>query len=383
MSEFILSIKEKHLAFLENLNLKKILFFGLMLTLIFNPTEIGSIARLAMANAYLSVSVFVAITLFVFLYFEKSKTYSLSNFFKNNVNLQIPIAGLLGAIPGCGGAIIVVTQYLQGNITFGCLVAVLTSTMGDAAFLILAKQPTNALLIFSICMIVGIITGFLVNYIVPNKRSSTNVTKMNLKLGEIQNKYHLSLYRFWLVIFIPGFFLGILSQFQINLVKILNFDIYYFLGYSGALLAMFIWVINPFSDKAVSLDTSRNIQSKSIDMTNFVTVWVIIGFLVFDLGIYFTGIDFKNLFDVMLPLTPLLAIFIGFVPGCGPQILTATLYLNGHIPFSAEIGNAISNDGDALFPAIAICPKDAILATIYSAVPAVIVAYSYFFFLEN
>ena len=383
MSEFILSIKEKHLAFLENLNLKKILFFGLMLTLIFNPTEIGSIARLAMANAYLSVSVFVAITLFVFLYFEKSKTYSLSNFFKNNVNLQIPIAGLLGAIPGCGGAIIVVTQYLQGNITFGCLVAVLTSTMGDAAFLILAKQPTNALLIFSICMIVGIITGFLVNYIVPNKRSSTNVTKMNLKLGEIQNKYHLSLYKFWLVIFIPGFFLGILSQFQINLVKILNFDIYYFLGYSGALLAMFIWVINPFSDKAISLDTSRNIQSKGIDMTNFVTVWVIIGFLVFDLGIYFTGIDFKNLFDVMLPLTPLLAIFIGFVPGCGPQILTATLYLNGHIPFSAEIGNAISNDGDALFPAIAICPKDAILATIYSAVPAVIVAYSYFFFLEN
>ena len=383
MTEFILSIKEKHFAFLKNLNLKKFLFFGLMLTLIFNPSEIGSITRLAMANAYLSVSVFVAITLFVFLYFEKSKTYSLSNFFKNNVNLQIPIAGLLGAIPGCGGAIIVVTQYLQGNITFGCLVAVLTSTMGDAAFLILAKQPTNALLIFSICMIVGIITGFIVNYIIPNKCSSIDVTKINLKLGEIQNKYHLSLYRFWLVIFIPGFFLGILSQFQINLVKILNFDIYYFLGYSGALLAMFIWAINPFSDKAISLDTSRNIQSKGIDMTNFVTVWVIIGFLVFDLGIYFTGIDFKKLFDVMLPLTPLLAIFIGFVPGCGPQILTATLYLNGYIPFSAEIGNAISNDGDALFPAIAICPKDAILATIYSAVPALIVAYSFFFFLEN
>ena len=383
MTEFILSIKEKHFSFLESLNLKKISFFGLLLILIFNPTEIGSIARLAMANAYLSVSVFVAITLFVFLYFEKSKTYSLSKLFKNNVNLQIPIAGFLGAIPGCGGAIIVVTQYLQGNITFGCLVAVLTSTMGDAAFLILAKQPTNALLIFSICMIVGIISGFLVNYIMPNKRASMNVTKINLKLGEIQNKYHLSLYRFWLVIFIPGFFLGILSQFQINLVKILNFDIYYFLGCSGALLAMFIWAINPFSDKAISVDTSRNIQSKGIDMTNFVTVWVIIGFLVFDLGIYFTGIDFKKLFEVMLPLTPLVAIFIGFVPGCGPQILTATLYLNGYIPFSAEIGNAISNDGDALFPAIAICPKDAILATIYSAVPAVIVAYSYFFFLEN
>ena len=383
MTEFILSIKEKHFAFLEKLNFKKISFFVFILILTFNPSEIASISRLAMANAYLSVSVFVGITLFIFLYFERSKTYSLSKFFKKNTNFQVPIAACLGAIPGCGGAIIIVTQYLQGNITFGCLVAVLTSTMGDAAFLILAKQPTSALLIFLICMVVGIVSGFLIDYIIPNKYSKTNISKLNLKLGEIQNKNHLFLYKFWLVIFIPGSILGILGQFQINLEKILNFDINYFLGFSATLLAMFIWSINPFSDKAISVDTSRNIQSKGIDMTNFVTVWVVVGFLFFDLGMYFTGIDFKKLFDVMLPLTPFLAIFVGFIPGCGPQILTATLYLNGYIPFSAEIGNAISNDGDALFPAIAICPKEAILATVYSAIPAIIVAYSYFFLFEN
>ena len=383
MTEFILSIKEKHFAFLEKLNFKKISFFVFILILTFNPSEIASISRLAMANAYLSVSVFVGITLFIFLYFERSKTYSLSNFFKKNTNFQVPIAACLGAIPGCGGAIIIVTQYLQGNITFGCLVAVLTSTMGDAAFLILAKQPASALLIFLICMVVGIVTGFIIDYIIPNKYSKTNISKLNLKLGEIKNKNHLFLYKFWLVIFIPGSILGILGQFQINLEKILNFDINYFLGFSATLLAMFIWSINPFSDKAISVDTSRNIQSKSIDMTNFVTVWVVVGFLFFDLGMYFTGIDFKKLFDVILPLTPFLAIFVGFIPGCGPQILTATLYLNGYIPFSAEIGNAISNDGDALFPAIAICPKEAILATVYSAIPAIIVAYSYFFLFEN
>jgi len=383
MTEFILSIKEKHFAFLEKLNFKKISFFVFILILAFNPSETGSITRLAMANAYLSVSVFVGITLFIFLYFERSKTYSLSNFFKKNTNFQVPISACLGAIPGCGGAIIIVTQYLQGNITFGCLVAVLTSTMGDAAFLILAKQPTSALLIFLICMVVGIVSGYLIDYIIPNKYSKTNISKLNLKLGEIQNKIHLFLYKFWLVIFIPGSILGILGQFQINLEKILNFDINYFLGFSATLLAIFIWSVNPFSDKAISVDTSRNIQSKSIDMTNFVTVWVVVGFLFFDLGMYFTGIDFKKLFDVMLPLTPFLAIFVGFIPGCGPQILTATLYLNGYIPFSAEIGNAISNDGDALFPAIAICPKEAILATVYSAIPAIIVAYSYFFLFEN
>jgi len=79
---------------------------------------------------------------------------------------------------------------------------------------------------------------------------------------------------------------------------------------------------------------------------------------------------------------PLVAILFGFLPGCGPQIVVATFYLNGFIPLSAEIGNAISNDGDALFPAIALAPKAALLATIYSAIPAIIVAYSYFILFE-
>ena len=90
----------------------------------------------------------------------------------------------------------------------------------------------------------------------------------------------------------------------------------------------------------------------------------------------------KGIFDIWLPLVPLIAILFGFLPGCGPQIIVATFYLNGFIPLSAEIGNAISNDGDALFPAIAMTPKAAILATLYSAFPAVIFAYSYFLIFE-
>ena len=169
MTELILSIRNNYFAFLQNLNLKKTFIFLIFFILVISPTEVGSISRLAMANAYLSVSVYVAITLFIFLRLEKSSKYSLSNLFKKNLKLQIPIASLLGAIPGCGGAIIVVTQYLQGNITFGCLVAVLTSTMGDAAFLILAKEPMSAFYIFLICMITGSLTGFLIDFFIKKK----------------------------------------------------------------------------------------------------------------------------------------------------------------------------------------------------------------------
>ena len=58
------------------------------------------------------------------------------------------------------------------------------------------------------------------------------------------------------------------------------------------------------------------------------------------------------------------------------------MYLSGIIPLSAQIGNALSNDGDALFPAIAIAPKVAIVATLYSAVPAIILAYGWMFWME-
>ena len=76
-----------------------------------------------------------------------------------------------------------------------------------------------------------------------------------------------------------------------------------------------------------------------------------------------------------LSTPPLIAIIIGFLPGCGPQILVTSLYLSGIMPISALIGNALSNDEDVLFPAIAITSRAAIIATIYSAVPAFIIAY--------
>ena len=54
----------------------------------------------------------------------------------------------------------------------------------------------------------------------------------------------------------------------------------------------------------------------------------------------------------------------------------------GIIPLSAQIGNALSNDGDALFPVLAIAPKVGLIATLYSAVPALVISYGYLFIFE-
>jgi hypothetical protein len=387
MNALISAIKDKQkIMFANEGRLLKKSFFGLIiLALAFQSGEFGNIIRESMVDAYLAVSVFVGFTLMVFIGLDSLTKFDIHSFLEKTKNFHVPIASFLGAIPGCGGAIIVVTQYIQGRISFGSLVAVLTATMGDAAFLILAMEPSTGLLIFVLGIFVGTISGYVVDLIHSRSFMMTN-SDIELEFKKLKKTFVSKFNIFWLILFVPGFFIGILLAFQIDVDTLFNLpnniSIVLLLGSGGAILSIFMWSLNPLSDFQCSTDKSRGFLSRVIDTTNFVSTWVISGFLVFEIFMYFTNIDLKLFFDLWLPFVPLIAILFGFLPGCGPQIVVATFYLNGYIPLSAELGNAISNDGDALFPAIALAPKAAILATIYSAFPAIIVAYTYLIIFE-
>ena len=382
MNALINAINEKTKIILENDGrlLKKSFFGLLLLSLVFQGGEFGEVIRSSMIDAYIQVSVFVGFTLFVFIGLDSLTKFDVKNFLSKTQKFHVGIAAFLGAIPGCGGAIIVVTQYIQGRISFGSLVAVLTATMGDAAFLILAIEPTTGLLIFGIGIIVGSISGYIIDFI-HGINFMQSETKIKVEFEKINKTFVSNFNFFWLFLFIPGFILGILVAFQIEFSPAYN-SLLVFIASAGAILSIFMWSLNPLSDFQCSTDKSRGLLSRVVDTTNFVTTWVISGFLVFEIFMYFTSLDLKIFFDLWLPFVPLVAILFGFLPGCGPQVVVATFYLNGYIPLSAELGNAISNDGDALFPAIALAPKAAILATLYSAIPALVVAYGYFYLFE-
>ena len=383
MNALINAINEKTKVILENDGrlLKKSFFGLLLLSLVFQGGEFGEVIRSSMIDAYIQVSVFVGFTLFVFIGLDSLTKFDVKNFLSKTQKFHVGIAAFLGAIPGCGGAIIVVTQYIQGRISFGSLVAVLTATMGDAAFLILAIEPTTGLLIFGIGIIVGSISGYIIDFI-HGINFMQSETKIKVEFEKINKTFVSNFNFFWLFLFIPGFILGILVAFQIEFVSPAYNSLLVFIASAGAILSIFMWSLNPLSDFQCSTDKSRGLLSRVVDTTNFVTTWVISGFLVFEIFMYFTSLDLKIFFDLWLPFVPLVAILFGFLPGCGPQVVVATFYLNGYIPLSAELGNAISNDGDALFPAIALAPKAAILATLYSAIPALVVAYGYFYLFE-
>ena len=387
MNALLAVVRDKKTILIANEGrlLKKCLLGFLILSFTLQTNEYGTIVRNILIDAYLQVSVFVGFTLFIILGFDSLTSFNISNFLSKTKRIHVVIASLLGALPGCGGAIIIVTQYIQGKISFGALVAVLTSTMGDAAFLLLAKEPKMGLLVFLITGSVGIISGYIVD--IFNKNDFL-IGRNNLKVNfEKVTKTFVSKFNvIWLTIFVPGFIIGLLSTFQIDVNTLLNLnnslDLVSLVGGIGAVISLFMWTLNPLSDFQCSTEKSRSFVSRTIDTTNFVTTWVVCAFLLYESFIYFSSIDLKFVFEVWSGFVPFIAILFGFIPGCGPQILVTTFYLNGFIPFSAELGNAISNDGDALFPAIALAPKAAIFATLYSAIPAIIVAYGYMFLFE-
>ena len=387
MNAFISAVLEKKTILVANeARLLKKSFLGFaILAMAFQTNNFGDVVRSTLVDAYLQVSVFVGFTLFIFIGMDALTKFNIAFILEKTKKFHVIMASLLGALPGCGGAIVVVTQYIQGRISFGSLVAVLTATMGDAAFLLLAAEPLTGFFIFGLGAFVGSISGYIVDKIHGEEYLQGN-SKLRVEFEKIVKTFVSKFNIFWTLVFLPGFIVGLFVAFQQDVDQILDLpeglSITHTIGTVGAILCVFMWSLNPLSDFQCSTDRSRNLLSRVVDTTNFVTTWVICGFLTFEIFIYLTEYDLKTFFEIWLPFVPLIAILFGLLPGCGPQILVTTSYLNGFIPLSAEIGNAISNDGDALFPAIALAPKAAIIATLYSTIPAIIFAYGYMFLFE-
>ncbi|SYZ81535.1 membrane protein [Vibrio paracholerae] len=387
------------LVSLFNLRYKRLLLpIALFALLVSENTRAVTVETLA--DSFWAVSTYVAFTLAIYHWVSRwlDGAHALVSAYHRSRNLQVVIAALLGALPGCGGAIVVTTQFVSGKVGFGALVAVLTATMGDAAFLLLASQPVTGLYVIGIGVVTGCITGLVINALHRDDFMRPALTGLSNKLrtsccsatSAVSFKAINLQGLFWKYLLLPASLVAFASSFQIDINQVLSLP-EMSIEWIGALLAvssMLLWALTQEIEdyqSTVSEDdkirTSHPMQKAAQD-TNFVSAWVIIAFLAFELTLHFTGFEIGANWGNWGVWMPALGIMIGLLPGCGPQILVTSLYLSGALPFSAQLSNAISNDGDALFPAIALAPKAALMATLYSSIPAAIVGYGYFWLFE-
>ncbi|MFH0224735.1 putative manganese transporter [Vibrio furnissii] len=366
----------------------------MMLLLSHNTREL---AVQTLSDSFWAVSTYVALTLAIYHYVSRwvNGTNRFVVAFHQSRQVQVLIASLLGALPGCGGAIVVTTQFVSGKVGFGSLVAVLTATMGDAAFLLLASQPLTGLGVIGVGIVTGCVTGLVVNALhrddfmrpkqekLPESVSHAPDTPLAQTALNLQGT-------FWKWLLVPASLVAFAQSFQIDINAQLGFPelTIEWLGALLAVVSMLLWALTRELDTyqdAVSEDCKTRQAhplQKAAQDTNFVSAWVILAFLAFELAHHFTGWEVSQEWQHWGVWMPAVGILVGMLPGCGPQILITSLYLAGSVPLSTQLSNAISNDGDALFPAIALAPKAALFATLYTAIPAIVVGYGYYWLFE-
>ena len=389
-----------------------------------SATQVLEILVVSMRDAFLAVTVFVAAMILLFSWLQFITAGRFVVWIRENRSLQPVIGAMMGLTPGCGGAIIVMPMYARGYVTYGTVIATLVATLGDAAFVLIgavfqdSSYLTPVIVVHATSFVVGVLWGYGVDSI--EVTPTTPLGRFGPKFGtdgpldeevakamegndslienlprEIPEGWGYRVlhqgYRIWWLVTAVGLCLAILllswyaqdPEYSPELVwdPTTRDGIVTWVGFIGTSLSIILYVSskNFFAD-----DTEATIGDKlnSLDETlvhaasetAFVTFWVLLAYLVFEFGMLLSGIKESDMSEHGSGVgAVLVAATIGLIPGCGPQIIAITAYVEGLISFPALVANAISQDGDALFPLLVRHKVASIWATIHTTLPAIIV----------
>ena len=258
------------------------------------------------------VAVIMTLIEFLELKFEKGIREKIT---RKPIN-QYAIASLLGAIPGCADAFFIVSLYLHGLVGFGALVAVMLSTAGDEAFVMLSMIPKEALLIFALCAIFGIIGGFTADRVVNWLKIETCqpcAIEFHKEEFNVKHFFKEHVYDHILKKHIPR---------------------------------LFLWI--------------------------FLTM-LVVDFLVNNFNLEPLISNLPELYLIII------AALLGIIPESGPHLLLLILYSKGFIPFSVLLVNTLSQDGHGLLPLLSYSIKDTIYVQIFTTSFAMLVGVTLYF----
>ncbi|MEV4544853.1 putative manganese transporter [Micromonospora echinaurantiaca] len=364
-----------------------------------------------LADAFMQVGVYVAVMVALFGWLRWRYGDRVTDGLTRRRRLGPLVGALLGVSPGCGGAIILMPLYARGKVSFGTVIAALAATMGDSSWVVIAWNPLFALQIHLLLFAVGLVTGYVVDALgidparaVRRRRPPAGVPAAapaglaaapagvpaglaaaggpdlagtRRLLGGLLPRVPAST-AFW-GLTTPAFLVSVPVVFQLVdpgalTDRLGGVDPYLALGVLGTLTAMLIFAAGR---GRLADDTLETAQARSFRETlrhsaheaSFVTVWVAVAYLAWQVITTSTGFDGSE-----LALTGLLGVLvgaaIGLIPGCAVQIVFTGLYVSGGLPLPTLVANAISQDGDALIPLAAMRRHSAALATVITTIPA-------------
>jgi len=347
-----------------------------------------------LADAFMQVGVFVALMVAPFGWARCRWGHRLDAALERRRGAGPLVAAALTMPPGCGGAILVMAAYGRGAVSYGAAVAALVATMGDASWVLLAHDPWLTVQLKALLLVVGACTGWLVDAVgisprrrvvatVPApapQRPPVPVTPAQPALPRPAFALHevgVLPVLLWLAIG-GGATVSVPVTFQLLDPQTL----YLVLGVLGASMAIVVFVRRGCrladDDEASAEETSfAAVLRHGGHEVAFVTVWVAVAYVAWSLLTHVTGFDGSQL-PVLGLAGVVVGALIGLVPGCAVQIVFAGMFAAGGMPLATLVANTISQDGDALLPLLALEHRSALVATVLTTIPALVVGLAFF-----
>jgi hypothetical protein len=338
----------------------------------------------ALADAFMQVGVFVAVLVALVGWLRWRHGDRAGEVLERHARWAPLIGALLGVSPGCAGAILVMPLFARGAVSFGTVVAALVATMGDSSWVVIAHDPAFALRIHCLLFVTGTITGYTVDALGlrPRRAGAPVVAPAQAPVAvpavpALRAPLGPAPAAFWGLSGI-GSLVAVPVAFQLVDDPVLTslaggVDPYVLLGVAGTLAALAVVVHARRHPRAAGTGTSlRDILWDGARETSTVVVGVAVAYLGWGVVRAATGFDGTQL-ALGGVVGVLVGASIGLIPGCAVQIAFTSLYLAGAMPLPTLVANALSQDGDALLPLIPLDRRGAVLATVVTTVPGLLV----------
>ncbi|MFA6542067.1 MAG: putative manganese transporter [Bacteroidota bacterium] len=222
----------------------------------------------------------------------------LETFFKNaKRSWQYVLASLIGTVPGCIGGFTNVSLYIHGMISFGALAGSMIAVSGDEAFVMLAMFPKDAVILFGILFIIGVVSGWLVDRVVHKFKISTcgNCKEMTVHQSERSFPHYIKEHIY------------------------------------GHIIKRHLWKT---------------------------ALWTFGALTVVEFGLAYLPLEqFTSKYMVLFLIVAALA---GLIPESGPHLLFVTLFAQGLVPFSVLLTSSIVQDGHGMLPMLSYSLKDSL-----------------------
>lgn len=272
----------------------------------------------------------------------------------SSIWVQYVLAAFLGAIPGCLGAFAAVVMYSHRLLTLGALVAAMTATSGDEAFVMLSLVPGSAFLLFAGLFAIGIMLGALTDWLMRGRSGNRNVYSQGFDLHVedrcecLPGKALLSQWRECSPA--RGVMAGALGLFVLGLLTGQ-------IGENGwdwprvtllitGISALFIVATVP--DHFLEQHLWKHVVVEHLPS---LLLWTLGALTVMHLIFDWLHLDLTMESGRWILLA--VGLLMGLIPESGPHIVFTVLFAQGSLPASVLLANSIVQDGHGMLPVLA------------------------------